>query len=183
MPLDTMIDLETMSATPDAVILQIAAVKFDPFDDYLERGIGASELLQLNLLVDVDSQTGRNINESTMQWWAQQDPQIQDRVFAAQGRVAFADAMQQTHRFIWNSSGRIWAQGTSFDISILEHAYRSLDQPYPWSYWQARDSRTLLDLVAVDLPPATHDAVEDCFRQIVGVQKALRRLSVTRFVR
>lgn len=183
MPLDTMIDLETLSATPDAVILQIAAVKFDPFDDYLERDISLSELPQLNLLVDLDSQPDRNINESTMQWWAQRDSEIQDRVFAAQGRVAFADAMQQTHRFIWNSSGRIWAQGTSFDISILEHAYRSLDQPYPWQYWQARDSRTLLDLVAVNLPPATHDALADCFRQIVGVQQALRRLGVSKFIR
>ena len=183
MPLDTMIDLETLSATPDAVILQIAAVKFDPFDDYLERGVGTAELPCLNLLVDVDTQPGRNVSESSMQWWSQQDPQIQDRVFAAQGRVAFADAMQQTHRFIWNSSGRIWAQGTSFDISILEHAYRSLDQPYPWQYWQARDARTVMDLCRVDLPPATHDAVEDCFRQIVGVQKALLRLGVTRFIR
>lgn len=182
MPLDTMIDLETMSVTPDAVILQIAAVKFDPFDDYLEQGITVQDLPFLNVLVDVDSQTDRNINESTMQWWVQQDAQVQDRVFATQGRVSFAEAMQQTHRFIWNS-GRIWSQGLSFDISILEHAYRSLDQPYPWAYWQTRDSRTLLDLVAVNLPPATHDAVEDCFRQIVGVQKALAALGVTRFIR
>ena len=79
--LDTMIDLETLGSTPDSVILSIAAVKFDPFDDYQDRGITPDQLPTLNILVDIDSQTDRRIDESTVAWWSQQDPVIQESVF------------------------------------------------------------------------------------------------------
>ena len=180
---EIMIDLETLGTKPDSVILSIAAVKFDAFDDYESRAISPAELPTLNLLVDIDSQQDRTVDNSTLDWWSKQDPSVQQKVFCPDGRVSFVNALDQLHRFVWNSGGRIWAQGTHFDITILEHAYRSLDRPYPWQYWQARDSRTVLDLVAVSLPNATHDAVADCWRQIVGVQKALSALGVQRFIR
>lgn len=184
MPLtDVMIDLETLGTTPDAVILGIAAVKFDPFDDYLEKGLDVTDLPALDLLVDVDTQPNRSVEDSTLEWWSKQDPVVQEKMFSTQGRVSFEQALEQLHQFVWNTGGRIWAQGTQFDISILEHSFRSLNRAYPWRYSQARDSRTLLDLVNVSLPNATHDAVADCFRQIVGVQKALATLGVNRFVR
>ena len=182
MELSTMIDLETLATTPDAVILQIAAVKFDPFDDYLTRGVGLADLQTLDIMVDVDSQPDRNVNPETLDWWAQQDPQVQERIFSPDNRVAFKDALMTLHRFVWNSSGRIWCQGTSFYISILEHAYRAIDHPYPWRYWQAMDVRTVMNLYRVPMPPATHDAMEDCFRQIIGLQKALKGLDVKAFV-
>ena len=180
---DIMIDLETLGTTPDSVIVSIAAVKFDPFEDYQERGVTSDQLPTLNILVDIDGQTDRRIDDNTVTWWSQQDPLIQETVFSPIGRVSFADALDQLHRFIWNTGGRVWAQGTQFDIAMLEHAYRSINKAYPWQYSQARDSRTLLDLVAVNLPKATHDAVADCWRQIIGVQQALATLGIQRFVR
>jgi hypothetical protein len=109
---------------------------------------------------------------------------VQESIFG-EGHVRFtlAECLEQLHKFTWNSVGRIWAQGAQFDISILEHAYRSVNRAYPWQYWSVRDSRTLLDLVPVNLPSATHDAMEDCYRQIVGVQQALAQLGVEKFVR
>lgn len=182
--LDTMVDIETLATDPDATILSIAAVKFDPFDDYKERGVTVGDLPTLNLLVDFESQAGRQINENTLTWWSKQDPAICESMFADNlPRVSLEDALNQLHKFLWNSTNRIWCQGTHFDITILEHAYRSIGRGYPWQYYQPRDSRTLLDLVAVDLPPANHDAVQDCYRQIIGVQQALNRLGVTKFIR
>ena len=179
-----MIDIETLATEPAAVILSIAAVKFEPFDDYQERGISVHDLPTLNILVDTQSQDHRTISESTVDWWSKQDPAIQESIFGEHHqRVNLTEALEQLHKFVWNSCDKIWCQGTHFDISILEHAYRSINRAYPWQYWTVRDSRTLLDFVAVDLPPATHDALDDCFRQIVGVQKALNRLQVTKFVR
>ena len=180
---DIMIDLETLGTTPDSVIVSIAAVKFDPFDDYQTCGVTADQLPTLNILVDIDCQTDRRIDENTVIWWSQQDPLVQETVFSPIGRVSFADALDQLQRFIWNTGGRVWAQGTQFDIAMLEHAYRSVNRAYPWRYSQARDSRTLLDLVAVSLPNATHDAAADCWRQIIGVQQALAALGIQRFVR
>lgn len=182
--IDTMIDIETLATEPGAVILSIAAVKFDPFDDYLKKGTRLGDLPTLNLLVDIDSQQDRVINNDTVDWWSKQSDVVQESIFGPDHvRFTLGEALDQLHKFFWNSGGRIWAQGTQFDITILEHAYRSVDRTPPWQYWQARDSRTLLDLVAVDLPPATHDAVEDCYRQIVGVQKALFHLGVEKFIR
>ena len=181
---DLMVDIETLATEPGALIVSIAAVKFDPFDDYRERGITAAHLPTLNLLVDIDSQQDRIINEQTVNWWAQQNAEVQESIFGeSHARFTLADCLDQLHRFTWNSVSRVWAQGAQFDITILEHAYRSQNRAYPWQYWMGRDSRTVLDLVSVNLPTATHDAVQDCYRQIVGVQQALARLGVTQFVR
>lgn len=181
---DTMIDLETIATEPGAAIVSIAAVKFDPFDDYLSKGVNVSQLSTLNILVDLESQSDRVISDDTLNWWAQQSEVVRESIFGAEHvRYSLTDSLEKLHKFLWNSTGRIWAQGTHFDITILEHAYRSINRAYPWQYWQARDSRTLLDLAPVNLPPATHDALDDCYRQITGVQQALRHLGVTQFIR
>ena len=181
---DTMIDIETIATDPDAVIVSIAAVKFDPFDDYRQKGVTVGDLPGFNMLIDIDSQPDRKISDSTLSWWSQQDPVVQESIFGeSHPRHTLTEGLEALHKFVWNSGGRVWAQGTHFDIAILEHAYRSINRAYPWQYWAVRDSRTLLDMVAVNLPAATHDAMEDCFRQIVGVQQAVSALGVQKFVR
>ena len=68
-----MIDLETLSTNPNAVILTLGAVKFDPYtvmkpyDDLYFR-------------VDVDSQTemGRDVMQDTLDWWGKQPKQISE---------------------------------------------------------------------------------------------------------
>lgn len=182
--LDTMVDIETLATDLNAVILSIAAVKFDPFDDYLKKGTKPGDLPTLNILVDIESQPNRTINENTVDWWGKQSEPVRESIFGVNHpRYTLEEALDQLHKFYWNSGGRIWAQGIQFDIAMLEHAYQTTNRTQPWLYWQVRDSRTLLDLVSVSLPPATHDAAEDCFRQIVGVQKALATLGVNKFIR
>lgn len=184
MEFSTMLDIETLATDPDAVIVSIAAVKFDPFDDYRQKGVTVGDLPGFNILIDLDSQADRKINEQTVQWWSRQDPVVQESIFGeSHPRYTLTEGLEKLHKFVWNSGGRVWAQGAQFDISILEHAYRSVNRAYPWQYWSVRDSRTLLDLVPVNLPSATHDAMEDCYRQIVGVQQALAQLGVEKFVR
>lgn len=178
-----MIDIETMATSTDSVILSIAAVKFDPFADYQATGVTVSDLPVLDIYLDTESQTGRAIDNSVCEWWSQQDPAVIESVFRETGRVQFAPALEQLHKFVWGCGGRIWCQGPQFDISILEHAYRSIGRAYPWPYYQVRDSRTLLDLVEVSRPAPTHNAVDDCWRQIVGVQKTLAALNIKEFVR
>ena len=50
----------------------------------------------------------------------------------------------------------------------------------PWVFWDVRDTRTLYDIGKVyvnSLPKGNaHHAVHDCYRQIVGVHRALRNL-------
>jgi exodeoxyribonuclease VIII len=179
-----MIDLETLATSVDATIVSMAAVYFDPFDDYEEMGIKVYDLPQLNLLIDIESQPNRIINPDTIEWWSKQDQTVQNSIFGeGLERVSLENALGQLHKFVWNKANRIWAQGTTFDISMLEHAYASYSLPRPWLYWQVRDSRTILDLVQVKQPQVTHDAMDDCFRQLVAVQKVLKTLGVQKFVR
>ncbi len=179
-----MIDLETLDTSVNATIVSMAAVCFDPFQDYENSSVKLYDLTQLHLLIDIESQPTRTINPDTIKWWSQQDQAVQDSIFG-EGlvRVSLQEALSQLHKFIWNKADRIWAQGTTFDISMLEHAYAQYNMPRPWPYWQVRDSRTIIDLVSVKQPKVTHDAMDDCFRQLIAVQKVLRTLGVQKFVR
>ena len=62
-----MIDLETLSTRPNATILTIGGVKFDPYS-FAEPSQGMYHR------VDVDSQTaiGRDVMQETVEWWGQQ---------------------------------------------------------------------------------------------------------------
>ena len=172
-----MLDIETLSTKTNATILSIAAIKFNELTNVNEAN---NETFQV--LVDLDSQPDRDITDSTVTWWAQQDPAVQALVFAEEGRLTLTDALLALSKFACHSN-RIWVQGPAFDIPILEHAYQQCQLPPPWQYWQVRDSRTLLDLVEISLPSPNHNALEDCSRQIKGVKLALKQLDIKKFVR
>ena len=52
----------------------------------------------------------------------------------------------------------------------------------PWKYYLVRDLRTVLDLGDVkmcDLPQTKlHHALYDCYRQIIGLQRATKNLKL-----
>jgi exodeoxyribonuclease VIII len=88
-------------------------------------------------------------------------------------------ALDELGRLIWHSK-RIWAHGPTYDMTILEHAYKSLNKALPWQYYLVRDSRTVFGLwPELEAPPATHNALEDCRRQIGMLQNTLAHLGVT----
>ena len=168
--MDVMFDLETLDTKPSAVILSLGAVKFDP------RGI---EIDSANLMLkfDIDSQStlGRTISDSTIEWWSKQDPAIQEVAFSEHDRTQLNDAIDQFHKFVWNSE-RVWSQG-SFDVNIMEDLYRMVDKTPPWNYWQVRDSRTLFDFIDGNMDRSKHhDAMEDAKEQALAVQRALKKI-------
>lgn len=167
-----MFDLETLDTKPSAVILSLGAVKFDP----RQKGIDPNAD-RLSLRIDIDSQTplGRTVSDDTIEWWSKQSKEAQEAAFSDVGRVSIENAVEQFHKFVWNSE-RIWSQG-SFDVNIMEHLYTAMNKPYAWQYWQVRDSRTLFDFVDGTLDRTKHhDAVEDAIAQAEAVQRALRKI-------
>jgi hypothetical protein len=170
--MDVMFDLETLDTKPSAVILSLGAVKFDP----RQKGIDPNaERLSLRIEIDPQSAMGRTISEDTIAWWATQSMEAQEAAFGDANRVTVEDAVEQFHKFVWNSE-RVWSQG-SFDVNIIEHLYTSINKPYAWQYWQVRDSRTLFDFVDGQLDRTKHhDAVEDAIAQAEAVQRALRKI-------
>ena len=157
--MDLMVDLEGLGTGPETTILTIAAQEFDP----LERGrLGRDFYVRVSL----ESQEGRSIEQGTIDWWATQPDLVKQEAFSEEDRIPLQEALQELHRIMWHAK-RVWAQGPTYDMNILEHAYKSLQMPLPWKYYSVRDSRTVFGLAPnLQTYPASHHALEDCRRQI-----------------
>ncbi len=173
--MDLMIDIEGLATTPDTTILTIAAQEFNP----LERGFFGREFYAR---VTLESQEGRAIDESTLQWWATQPADIREEAFGEDNRIPLREALEGLHRLAWHAR-HVWAQGPTYDMNILEHAYKSECIALPWKFFSVRDSRTLFSLVPnLQKYPASHHALEDCRRQIRLLWDCLEYLKVKELV-
>jgi len=168
-----MIDMETMAVSPNAVVLSLGAVHFDPY---------SSDIMdEIYFKIDLDDQDklGREIDPNTIDWWSKQDPGIMEEAFSPDGRLPLVTAIDQFHKFAWGC-GAFWSHGATFDLVIIENIYRQLGKPIPWQYWQLRDTRTLFDLGHDPEMPkeSKHDALADAKRQAIGVQNIYRKLNL-----
>lgn len=170
-----MIDLEGLGTGPDTAILTIAAQAFDPLGSgYYKQ--------QYYARIDLESQPDRSIQQGTIDWWATQPAIVKDEAFAEDGRIPLDQALDELGKLIWHSK-RIWAQGPTYDMNILEHAYKSFNKPIPWQFYAVRDSRTVFSLwPGLPKPPTSHHALEDCRRQIDLLQQTLKHLRVQELV-
>ena len=168
-----MIDLETVGTGPDACILTIAAQTFDPTAlGYLHQDYYAR--------VDIDSQPNREVDDATVEWWATQPQEAQDEAFGEEGRIPLKQALEELSKLCFHCN-LTWANGTTFDMVILENAYKQEQLPLPWRFWNVRDARTVYSLYPdLPKPKASHHALEDCKRQIDLLQQTLQHLGVTK---
>lgn len=130
-----MIDLETVGLTPDARIISIGAVIFDPRYGRISKDYFYMEL-------DHRKQTERTKDRGTMEWWANQSTEAQK---ALKGTILLEDALHEL-AFWLPDDVKVWGNGPTFDISILEDAYRQYDIEIPWKFWNVRDCRTIKDM-------------------------------------
>ena len=170
-----MIDLETLSTRPNATILTIGGVKFDPYKN-VEPAQG------MYYRVDVDSQTamGRDVMEETVEWWGKQAEDVREEALGDDDRIDLKYFIKQLNK--WSVGVDVfWCQGPLFDYAILQNLYSQLGHPQPWQYWQIRDSRTLFSLVPRDVNEkrtGLHNALEDCYFQAKKVQKVYKQLGI-----
>jgi len=175
MKTDIMIDLETLATSPDAAVLTIGAVKFDPFGDDVRE----PDCDKFYVKVDLDScdRIGLVINEDTINWWANQSKESQEEAFSSDGRIDIVDAINQLYKFCWGAK-RVWSHGAGFDVVICEHIFKKINKAVPWNFWQVRCTRTLFDIgIDPQRPPVLkHHALEDAWNQAVGVQNVFKKL-------
>jgi len=170
-----MIDLEGLGTGPDTTILTIAAQAFDPL------GYGFYDQ-HYYARVTLESQPNRSIQQGTIDWWATQPTPAKEEAFGEDNRIPLDQALDELGRLIWHAK-RIWAQGPTYDMNILEHAYKSYGKPIPWQFYAVRDSRTVFGLWKdLPKPPTSHHALEDCRRQIDLLQNTLKHLNVKELV-
>ena len=172
-----MIDIEGLATTPDTLILTIGAQLFDPL-----RREDLVDAQSYYARVDFESQENRRIDDNTLEWWSTQHPDSKNEAFAEDGRIPLKQSLEELGKKIWHCK-RVWMNGPTYDATILEHAYKSLNMALPWQYYQIRDCRTVYGLCPdLDKYPASHHAVEDCRRQIYLLWDTLEFLKVKNLV-
>jgi hypothetical protein len=173
MPKHLMVDMETMAVSPNAVVLSLGAVHFNPW------GNGYGDKIYFRINIDDQDALGREVDPNTLDWWATQDPAIMEEAFSLDNRIPLVEAIDIFHKFAWGCDA-YWSHGATFDLVIIENLYRQLGRPVPWNYWQLRDTRTLFDLgFDPDMPKGgKHDALQDAIRQAVGVQNIYAKMKI-----
>ena len=170
-----MIDLETLSTNPDATILTVGGVKFDPYNS-----VEPSQGMYFRVDFEQQSKIKRHVMQDTLDWWGQQDPKIMEEALGDDGRISLDETIRTINK--WAVGVDVfWCQGPLFDYAILQNLYAQMNQPVPWQYWQIRDSRTLFSLVPKDpneKRTGLHNALEDCYFQAKKVQKVYKQLNI-----
>lgn len=169
-----MIDLETMATGPNAAVIQIGAVVFNS-----RTGYAKSDPFEVDVDLHSALLLGGEVDASTVQFWRDQGG-LQPKHPPKAMRSALTDLASWLGKY--PDLKRVWAQGPSFDVAVLEGYYRRAGIPIPWGYSMPRDTRTVYDLAKErgwSKPAGTepkHTAVEDCRRQIICLMSALNVL-------
>ena len=170
-PNNVMIDLETMDLIPGAAIVSIGAVVFDPRYNIVTEDTFYAEL-------EWKTQ-GRSIDKGTVDWWRKQSPKARA---ALKGTTTLEDALGDLSFWIPDGA-QVWGNGPSFDISILEDAYRSVGIPTPWKFYNVYDCRTIKYLYESarggfdkKVGGDTHNALHDAKHQVSYVCAMWRSL-------
>lgn len=165
------IDLETLDTRSSAAILSIGAARFCPV---------SGEIISTFYERISHADKYGTSSASTIAWWKKQDPEVIREAFG--GRTPAEEA---ANRFaIWlNEDDKVWGNGASFDVGIMETWVGQFNVPLPYKFWNIRDMRTLVDVAEID--PRTfpfegdrHNALADAIHQAKIIAYGLEKLSV-----
>ncbi|EHF8088328.1 exonuclease [Escherichia coli] len=173
-----MIDLETMEKNPDAPIISIGAIFFDP-----QTGDVGPEFSKT---IDLET-AGGVIDRDTIKWWLKQSREAQSAIMTDE--IPLDDALLQLREFIDENSGeffvQVWGNGANFDNTILRRSYERQGITCPWRYYNDRDVRTIVELgKAIDFDARTaipfegerHNALDDARYQAKYVSAIWQKL-------
>ena len=167
-----MIDLETLSTTPDAVILTVGGVKFNPHNN-----VEPNQPMYFRVDVDEQTKIDRHVMQETLDWWSKQAEDVREEALGDNNRIRLDQMIKTINKFV----DVFWCQGPLFDYAILQNFYAQMQVPVPWNFWQIRDSRTLGSLVPRDpneKRTGLHNALEDCYFQAKKVQRVYKQLGI-----
>lgn len=179
---NVMLDLETLSTKPDAVIASIGAVVFDK----------TTIIDEFHQVLSLSQQEGRHIDSGTVEWWIGQSSEAK-KIFMPQVKTEVGRALAKFSDFCLKDSDInqvvMWGNGSDFDNVLLRNLYEwwyKIDDNFfklavPWRYYNSRCFRTLKNLdqamannVMSAVPKQTqHNALDDARWQARVAQKLL----------
>lgn len=175
--MDVMIDIETIGTHATAPVLSIGAVVFDrdkgPTQDTFYVEIDVSSAIK-----------GRDVSGDTLKWWMKQSEEARKQAFG--GTESMEEVLTQLTTYLAVVKGKygsykVWGNGSSFDITILENLYQQYDMKVPWNFWDVRDCRTVEDISKVKRSSVKrkgthHNALDDAIYQAQYITLMLRDL-------
>ena len=181
-----MLDLETLDTKPSAHILELALICFCPYTGRV------NEELSRHVRFGLIPQKGATASTSTLNWWSTTNLEYFTKL------IDSSKSYEESLHFVMSeladlfssiresSELRIWNTGT-FDVDIINDAARRSINTFNRliNFWEVRDVRSLRQ-VAEDFGllneewPTSHNAKDDCLRQISYVHSVYGALSERR---
>lgn len=180
-----MVDLETMGSGPDAPIVSIGAVYFDP-----STGNTGAEFYQV-VSLESSMSFGMKPDASTIQWWLKQSSEARSAILVDEA-MGLRETLELLADFIAENAAngshtvQLWGNGCSFDNVILRRAYALTQTPFAVPFWNDRDVRTMVELgKTVGINPRfdipfegdMHNALSDARHQVKYVSAIWQRLT------
>lgn len=180
-----MVDMETMGNSPDAPIVSIGAVFFDP-----STGNTGAEFYQV-VSLESSMSFGMKPDASTIQWWLKQSSEARSAILVDEA-MGLLKTLELLADFIAENAAngshtvQLWGNGCSFDNVILRRAYALTDTPFAVPFWNDRDVRTMVELgKSVGINPRfdipfegdMHNALSDARHQVKYVSAIWQRLT------
>ena len=180
-----MVDMETMGNSPDAPIVSIGAVFFDP-----STGNTGAEFYRV-VSLESSMSFGMKPDASTIQWWLKQSSEARSAILVDEA-MGLLETLELLADFIAENAAngshtvQMWGNGCSFDNVILRRAYALTDTPFAVPFRNDRDVRTMVELgKSVGINPRfdipfegdMHNALSDARHQVKYVSAIWQRLT------
>ena len=184
-----MVDLETWSTAPNATVISIGAVAFDPTHhgiiDAFHVGIDPK-------LLGTAAGALFHIDPSTIDWWMDADRAAARAAWLAMEKLDLPTALYGfTDWYFGHVAGEklpegegipIWGNGAAFDNVILRRSYELMNMSCPWKFWDDRCYRTLKSVSSTRRPKVNfeehggvaHTALADATAQALHLQDMVR---------
>lgn len=180
-----MVDVESLGEKPDAPIVSIGAVFFNP-----ASGQTGPEFYKV-ISLESSMEWGGVPDASTILFWLRATPEARSEIVMDHA-IPLDDALLQFKDFIAENAAngkdtvQVWGNGATFDNVLLENSYARTGITCPWKFWNNRDVRTVVELgKAVGCEPRyeipfdgePHKAISDALHQVKYVSAIWQRLT------
>ena len=164
--MNLMIDIETLGTKPGYAILSVAVVPFGPSECDIPafyRKIDRDSNIDVGLISDT----------VTLSWWAKQSMTAYAEAFS--GTQHIREVMTELHAYCkqWEKF-RVWGNGASFDVPMLEAAFEACGMRAPWKYYDSMCYRTMKNLfphIPIIKIGTAHNALADAESQAAHLKR------------
>lgn len=140
-----MIDFETLATTADAMVVSVGAVKFN-----IDTGEIDPNGYYTALELDEQFLHRRRVMSGTLTWWMSPDQRPAQDVFLDKNTKPISEFLPEFADFIGGAieqkNMKMWSNGASFDLPILQHLYVDNGIEPPWKFWNDSCYRTIKNL-------------------------------------